>query len=52
MIRRDDIGFEDLDPICRSDVRKLAQQDGAEPASLKVVRYSESNLGALFVDAT
>jgi hypothetical protein len=51
MIRRDHIGFKDLDSICRSDIRKLAKQDGAESASLKVVGNGKGNLGALVVNA-
>src|SRR6202008_841456 len=50
MIRRHHIGFKDLDSICPSDIRKLAQQNGAESASLKVVGNGKGNLSALLVN--
>src|SRR5688572_23665336 len=36
-----------MNPVCGSDRRELAEQDRAEPAPLKLVRYGEGDLRAV-----
>jgi len=48
VIRGDDFSFKDLDPVSGGDLRELAQQDAAEPASLEIVRYRKGDFGAPF----
>jgi hypothetical protein len=49
MIRSNDFGFKNLDPVCGGYLRKLTQQDAAESASLKIVCDCKGDLSPLFV---
>ena len=52
VIRSHDLSFKNSDPICRGYVRQLAEQDGAESASLKVIRDGKGHLGPLLIDGS
>src|SRR5688572_2672563 len=52
MVRGNNICLEHFDSVCGGHLCKLAQQDGAESPSLKIVGDGKSDLGPLLVNCS
>jgi hypothetical protein len=50
VIHGHDVSLKNSDPVCCGDLRQLAEQNGAESASLKVVSNGKGDFGPLLGD--